>query len=171
MEYSWRFLVEKSPAHVNSYHFLRKPEVQAAYDTHLSDVLKNYETLRDFVLVRLMGFTGFATQGPHGSHKIMALMNEDTPTKWVKVTNTFPYNVEANIEHYVVFTNENSIDLDLVEKKVSELFPDVEKSRLHMFVNEPRLQSINTVFHVHVFVNSQKAASFRFQTFIDTILI
>ena len=63
------------------------------------------------------------------------------------VLNRFPYDVEENISHYVLWMK-NGIFLDIDEYLKSRFFP----KRFVFWTNPPELKSIPSIIHHHVFV-------------------
>ena len=168
--WTFEFIVQKTPEHVCGFELTRKPEVQAAYDEHCKRMLETYESTKDYILVRLMGYTGFSTQGPHGSHKMKCLNADNLEARWVLLKNEYPYDLDDGIEHYVFWTTEQAVDLNMVDSKVKENFPDVSRNNLWWLVNEPRLMSMPCVFHAHIFLRSETKQVGRFSSFVDTLL-
>jgi len=163
--YTFDCIKETTPNHVSGFDFVRTDEVQRAYDQHLADVKRNFASLKDFVFIRMLNFSGFASQGPDANVPLTAFnCKEDT---WTITPNAFPYDLASDVEQFVVWTNASAPSLADVEAKLKELVPGYNERDYHYFVNEPKYQSIPEVFHVHVFRRTHRRPTRPFRL-VDT---
>jgi hypothetical protein len=87
-------------------------------------------------------------------------LQQQEPTTIVLVPNDFPYNVEAGIEHWVLWKLLGSIEEGEVDKAKADLenrMGDV-LDMIH-WENPPHLKSLPDIDHVHILV--QRAANHR----------
>ena len=68
--------------------------------------------------------------------------------KYIIVDNTFPYDVEENLEHKLLWINPDTVlQEDEVDKIISSVFGETI-----YFRNEPKNQSVKGIAHYHIFV-------------------
>ena len=128
----------------------RAPATEAAYARHLGFVRSNYESTRDYILVAKLGFG--ARAGATG--RVAARVARDE-ARWAARRNAFPYDLEAGLVHFVLWTNESNASPARVEARVLEAFAHVPPGDLHWFVNERGLRTFADVAHAHVFVRGE----------------
>ena len=64
------------------------------------------------------------------------------------VLNDFPYDLEKNIEHYVLWSRKR-LENDSIEKILKQEFKNLN---IVFFENPEYLKSIKDIFHIHIFV-------------------
>ncbi len=100
----------------------------------------------DFILSRDFGF---ATQRAGGDNaRLQAVPPAGFTHAVVWVNNDFPYNLEAGIEHHLLWSAGGALSDEQVAQTVAAQRPSSDWETL-IFVNPVRLQSVTNVWHAH----------------------
>lgn len=127
--YNWDFIKQ---FHKNSpsIQINRTKEIENKYNEHKLLLLKNKISIHDYILKKYF--------------------NENCEYKFVN--NEFPYNVDSNIEHILLWFNPNikfKIDTEYIDNLLNELLFD--KNYIY-FENKDSNKSIKSIKHIHVFI-------------------
>lgn len=77
--------------------------------------------------------------------------------KYVFVENQFPYNVDKNITHYLLWFNPNNNNYGITEKEIEEILNEILVGKTYIyFENMEHNKSIKSIKHIHVFVYEEK---------------
>lgn len=122
----------------------REPKEQEKYNRLVEDVLARYETIEDYILWKVFDLTTSRPRGESG--KLACVLPPDLGriTKWRE--NEFPYWVEENVRHHILWSTEPIADEEIVE-----MCDDFLKTKEYVyFVNPPNLRSVSRIWHAHV---------------------
>lgn len=127
--YNWDFIKQ---FHKNSpsIQINRTKEIENKYNEHKLLLLKNKISIHDYIFKKYF--------------------NENCEYKFVN--NEFPYNVDSNIEHILLWFNPNikfKIDTEYIDNLLNELLFD--KNYIY-FENKDSNKSIKSIKHIHVFI-------------------
>ena len=78
------------------------------------------------------------------------IFKNSTNTDYVIKLNDFPYNVESNIVHFVLWLQHTNYTHNAIQYIINEEFKGY--TNVVWFINIPELRSIKTIYHAHVFV-------------------
>jgi len=65
--------------------------------------------------------------------------------------NDFPYNVEDNVTHYILWLDNFEYTHDEIQQIIN--FEFKEYPNIVWFINSKMFRSIHSIYHVHIFVN------------------
>mmetsp|Transcript_4300 Transcript_4300/g.12328 ORF Transcript_4300/g.12328 Transcript_4300/m.12328 type:complete len:209 (-) Transcript_4300:3099-3725(-) len=132
---------------------------QHEYEVFRYHMKQQYRSTVDFILISKFGFDGvLPSVAPNANDE------EDLEKKWIAhpclkdvqtpktilVKNDFPYSVEDNIVHYVLWKIKEPITQQEILDAREELQSDKIKAlEILQWVNPPSLQSIPDIDHVH----------------------
>ena len=116
--------------------------MERAYATYKELTLRVYATMEDFLLCTLFKCS-FAerSDGKRFAVRIEA-------PEWACSRNAFPYDVAADVEHWVLWRNKAASSMKLTAQQVRENFG----RDAVWFVNVPAQRSVHGLHHAHVFV-------------------
>ena len=124
--------------------FGRSQESQDKYDQNKIATKGVYKSTKDMILINKLN---------HKSKKInneLVAINDENNLDINLVPNTFPYNIEENISHLLLWSEE-----DLTDKKVNEILKNKLNGNKYVYFRNPEhLRSIPSVFHIQVFVKN-----------------
>jgi hypothetical protein len=131
---------DKSPPKVG---MTRTVEMETKYEEHKKNIHQTFQKIDEYIN------TKYFSDG--NKNKI-----------FVFVANTFPYNCEANIEHYLIWVNPkfnmffpdtlNYSKFDpMVKKEVHDKFGK-NANEIIFFENIMELKSVKTIRHLHIFI-------------------
>jgi len=132
----------------DSIHFFgRTSEMLEKMKVRMSLVKEKWLAVKDYLLCRFFGFE--STVDP-----ITNLLVSVPDTQKVSISfvpNDFPYNVELDIEHWILWGLEK-MDPEEVKLYLDSKMVDVDGKVVPYvsFVNPPETQSVRNLFHVHV---------------------
>lgn len=140
---SWKEVIQynKNPPRVA---LARKPEIDEKYETHKAHISKNNIKIDEYI-----------------NSKYFSGDNENKICYFVE--NSFPYNCDTNIQHYLIWFNPkfnnmlpetlNSSKFDnLVKKEVNKNI-GFENQYIY-FENINELKSVRSIRHIHIFIKS-----------------
>jgi len=106
----------------------RKDEITSKYKSH-KEKFQNDEQLQTYIL--------------------STYLNEGKK-QWAIVKNDFPYNVDSNITHFLLWINPNNL---LTKDKIDIIVKDFAKdNEVVYFQNHVSMQSIKSIPHYHIFI-------------------
>jgi hypothetical protein len=165
---TWEELVEIIEVEQNIPKLSRSREQQHEYEVFRYHMKEQYASTLDYILISKFGFEAKHAKDDscHESdksddvcHKWMAypsLHDVQTPTI-ILVKNDFPYCVQDNIEHYVLWKLREAITsreiLDARDRLTSE---PIRSMAILQWINPPNLKSIPEIDHVHFLCKIQK---------------
>lgn len=131
--YDWDFIKQ---FHKNSpsIQIKRTNEVESKYIQHKSLLIKNKINIHDYIVKNYF----------------------EDDCKYKFVNNEFPYNVESNIEHKLLWFNPN-INYQINDEYINNLLNELlfDKNYIY-FENIDSNKSIKSIRHIHVFINLKK---------------
>jgi len=151
-----KFLVEKNSVEV----MVRTPADERVYMNWLKVLKSKYTSINDYIKIIVMGYsetvdekTGAKTAGKP-KFNTEKLIFESDDVYYVIRRNDFPYWLEPNIEHYVLWTSVE-FTREHAGKILNEKFPD---SDLIYFTNTPDKKSVKGVCHYQIFVRPKETS-------------
>jgi len=145
-----KYIVEKNAVEV----MVRTPADEAVYMNWMKVLKTKYTSINDFIKINVMGYseivdekTGVKTADkPKFNREKLNFESEDV--YYVIRRNDFPYWLEPNIEHFVLWTSEE-FTREHAGRILHEKFPD---SDLIYFTNTPDKKSVKGVCHYQIFL-------------------
>lgn len=129
----------------------RSAEQRGQYISGIAKLGEKYKTIVDAICIDKLKYPN--EEDPETS-KLRVIESQKPTTKIISfVPNDFPYYLDDNILHYLLWSNV-SISGDEADAIITEKFPKA-KFEYRKFCNPPALQSIPSVFHYHVFIRPQ----------------
>lgn len=111
--------------------FIRTEEDQLEYDLFKDTLTKNGLSLKTSIEDRYF---------------------KTNQNSYVIVPNQFPYVLEPNLEHLILWVAPNqTLNLETIETAISEFMRENSFSEWIYFQNKPQLQSVRDVEHWHIF--------------------
>lgn len=135
-------LVEKDLAQLS-----RSETQQREYEIFRHILKSQYKSVVDYILVSKFGFQRRNVDGLWISDPSVENITE---TRKVLTPNDFPYNMESNVEHYILWKTKEALtptDIDEAKRELSTRLPVVKT--LH-WINPPHLKSLPEIDHVHI---------------------
>lgn len=129
--------------------FGRKNSVNQAYQEDKIRVNKIYASTRDMILINHLNFTPVSTK----NNMISVSIIQEKKCDKLLCLNTFPYYVEKDISHKVLWSLEELNN----DKIIKYLNKTLDKNIEYVFFrNPPHLRSIPDIFHIHIFCKLSK---------------
>ena len=133
---------DKNPPKVG---LTRTVDMEAKYEDHKTNIAQMSQKIDEYINTKYFS-------------------NENENKICVFVANSFPYNCESNIKHYLIWVNPkfnmffpdtlNCSKFDpMVKKEVHETFGK-NNSEYIFFENIMELKSVKTIRHLHIFIKS-----------------
>jgi hypothetical protein len=119
----------------------RSQYIQEYYNYMKHDINKKYNSVRDSILITEFKYKSFIK-----NKKYTAI--DDGKEKIVFTDNNFPYYVEDNIDHKLLWSTKELDDVQIT-KLLKKNFKGV---KYIYYRNPPSLRSVPSVFHIHIFV-------------------
>lgn len=129
--YSWIFLKQfhKNPPYQN---ILRKPEIEKEYLLHKKKLKEKNVNIENYLVEKLF----------------------KNNIKYVITCNEFPYNLEKNIDHKLLWINPKYNDL-FDDNFINNIIELRMKGKLYIyFENIDSKKSIKSIKHFHIFINN-----------------
>ena len=144
IEFNWIML--KIAIAFDKMHLVKRKNRTMKKYQMLKPEIKKYKTTRDYILHHYMNYGIEDCEG-----KLCAVKQEGS--KIISYNeNMFPYNLNKNIDHYVLWTTD---DMDDKMEEVSKMISYYVEGKKYMFYrNPPNSRSIPDLFHVHVFIKN-----------------
>jgi Protein of unknown function (DUF3605) len=131
----------------------RSRQQQYDYEVFRYHMKLQYTSSLDFLLISKFGMTAEKYKGKWKASQSLADMNAPLTRL---VSNDFPYFVEDNIHHFILWKTKEPVSKDEIETVKNELRVDHGAVDVLYWVNPPSLQSIPEIDHVHfLFRNKQ----------------
>ncbi len=146
---SWEF-VRAAIAEGKVSRLVRTPEQTAIYEAFRVETAARYASTFDRVIERVFGYPALPTAG---CGKLAVQIPEPRGTRLVLRPNDFPYNLASGLRHDVLWSEGGPLDEVAIAAYIALNFAGHET--LH-FVNPPALQSVPTIFHVHIISRPQR---------------
>lgn len=129
--------------------FRRKTEVLQKYKEDSIHDEAIYNSVRDMILINYLHYAPYCGFDGKMRATLKCHRKNIQNAKDINlVHNKYPYNVQDNVVHMVLWSNED-LDMNLVDKILKKCLP---KNEFVYFTNPPQLKSIQSVFHVQVFI-------------------
>ncbi|CAG8536700.1 7723_t:CDS:2 [Funneliformis caledonium] len=133
----------------------REKSLQLKYAAHKVKIAQEYSSLDHYVCKVVLNWSKEILQ--KSSTSPQEYFSSKTPSTHYNLRlNDFPYIVDSSISHYILwsklpFENQNEPDVKKeIDSFLKEKFPG-EKEWV-FFINPPRLQSVKSIWHGHIFV-------------------
>ena len=124
--------------------FGRSQESQDEYDQNKIATKGVYKSTKDMILINKL---------KHKCEKInneLVAIYDENNLDINLVSNSFPYNVEKNISHLLLWSEK-----DLTDKMVNEILKNKLQGKEFVYFRNPEhLRSIPSVFHIQIFVKN-----------------
>ncbi|GIL67994.1 hypothetical protein Vafri_21336, partial [Volvox africanus] len=126
------------------------------YQAHRAKILQKYASVADELRGRLFGAPLTVTQ----DGKLVVATSDPTSTNRhiLVMANEFPYYVDPEIAHLSIWCSNGPLSDETVEHLIAERLPS-ETEEYVWFVNPPQYQSIQEIWHCHVFVRNLKSTA------------
>ena len=149
-KYSWKYLTEHIKNGKTIITFDRYSDYTQKYDAHREKLTKRYEKLSDYIKIKYMNWKKIKKED---AFKIYAVKKSRNSLSYVIIENIFPYNIESNIGHYVLFS-ENELQSNDINTKINNFIHEkFKKEKQYLwFVNSKENQSIDDLWHCHIFI-------------------
>jgi hypothetical protein len=131
----------------------RSRQQQHDYEVFRHHMKLQYVSSLDFLLISKFGIAAEKHEGKWKASQSLACM-KDPLTRLVP--NDFPYFVEDNIHHFILWKTKEPVSDDEIETVKNELRKDYGAVDILNWVNPPALQSIPEVDHVHFLFQIKK---------------
>ena len=127
MSLSWADLQKYNYTNPPLVQLSRKKEVEQNYISHKEKLKRDTINIHDYIKKNIIG-----------------------DRKYVFTQNQFPYNLESNIQHDLLWINpELDLDIESIYKLISN---EYKSKKIVFFKNVSALQSIKSIIHYHIFV-------------------
>lgn len=138
--YNWETI--KKYIEVNEgYKLTRTNESREEYNKFI-DSLKKYKSIKDYIYI-----TYLKSESIIENNKICSI--KKGMKKYNLCKNIYPYNVESNIKHYILWSIE---DLEEKDDKINKIIKKFKGNCDYLYFYNPKgKRSISDVFHIHVF--------------------
>jgi hypothetical protein len=149
-----KYILEKDSVDI----MVRTPADDAAYLNWMKALKSRYTSINDFIKINVMGYSAIVDEkgiktADKPKSKTDNLNFESEDVYYVIRRNDFPYWLEPNIEHFVLWTSEE-FTREHAGKIVHEKFPE---SEVIYFSNTPDKKSVKGVCHYQIFVRPRTA--------------
>ena len=149
MPYTLADIRALAPRHVGSTALSRRPDIQKAYEQHISEQKGLYGSTKDYILHRIFELPLHTENGK----KCVAPYPEPM---WRVVLNQFPYDLASGLEHWNVWYSEPYRDYVQAAAIAERVF----KGREYVwFANIEKHMSLPACFHIHVIVRGVSETS------------
>ena len=122
--------------------YTRNDDYKKAYEIHKINMKSKYASIKDMVLINFLNYSKTIT-----SNLKIESKKDDSWLEYKLCENTFPYSIDKNILHNVLW----SIN-DLPDGRIRNILNQTVTNEYIYFRNPPQCRSIPSVFHVHVFI-------------------
>ena len=130
----------------DTFSFVREQKNIDAYNVHKENVAITYETMGDFILHTYFKLKPTKNEK---THKLKIVITDEIAQTdhYVFLPNNFPYYLEDNISHDLLFSikplNKHQIET-IIQKELGN------DSEYLWWINPENLKSINNVWHCHI---------------------
>jgi hypothetical protein len=132
----------------------RSSPVSERYIKHTTQLLNEYASVNDYVRIHILHY---ASEFDEKAGKHVAVASPSSIEDPLLLPNEFPYFLSTDIKHWLVWLDGQPTDPEkIVQEVVDRYFIPKERYDILIFVNPQQLQSVNGVFHAHVFVREKK---------------
>jgi hypothetical protein len=105
----------------------------------------------DRLLAKHYGYGSAPSTNPADAGKLVAVVpSAGVPQHLVWAKNEFPYHMDVDIQHNLVWSAAGSVPEERLLAFVETQRPSAEGWESLLFMNPPHLQSIRNVWHAHV---------------------
>jgi len=143
--YSFEEIVRGSPNHISHTEFERTPQMQRLYDAHKKDVLQKYASMDDYIFRKVFRCPCYS----ENDGKIRAIPPPEEPVLMVWMPNRFPYDLEQNIHHFLIWSNRALLKDEIISCILNNVSV---KSKVYFFENPVQFRTIPKIHHLQVFV-------------------
>ena len=105
--------------HISKIQLKRKPEIMFQYQNYIKTI--DYSSFENFIF--------------------------ENKTDYIIRQNDFPYDLEPNIKHYILWLKDESLDVEIILLENNFIFND----NLIWYRNSPENRSIKNIVHYHIF--------------------
>ncbi|KAI8060577.1 hypothetical protein BC940DRAFT_323169 [Gongronella butleri] len=130
----------------------RHPSVQVVYQQWLTETLRTYGTIEDYLLATKLAPFKTAVADDDDAFSASA----GSPPV-ILLPNDFPYSVERGIDHQLLWSK-RLLSESFVEHFLRDHY-DAFKVEWVYFVNPPEVQSVKKLPHVHIFLRNRQNAA------------
>jgi hypothetical protein len=123
---------------------LRTDHITMAYEKHTANVLKEYNTLEDYILFTVFGFS----RQPNSIGKMVAVIPIDVGSEIRLVENEFPYNFSDDVRQFILWSLKPPAVKDAEEFIQKELTSRGYKE--YCCAINVKKQTIPALWHIHI---------------------
>lgn len=128
----------------------RSPQQQEVYNNFYANVImKNWKSGSDFILANKFGFLIVLDDDLKRAVKRPLPTTEE---KIVLLKNDFPYNLESDIEHFILWKINGSVTEAEIDAATAELRVKYNVQDSVFYINPPQLKSIPDIDHAHIMI-------------------
>ena len=156
---TWEELVEIIEIEGNIPKLSRSRAQQHDYEVFRYHMTQKYRSTLDYILISKFGFDALPEKGDNNTKhqtkwRAEPCLNDVTTPRSILVENDFPYCVQDNIVHYVLWKLKEPITPhEILEARETLQSPSIENmiraKEILQWVNPPNLKSIPEIDHVH----------------------
>lgn len=146
---TWEELVEIIEIECNVPKLSRSRAQQHDYEVFRYHMYQQYRSTLDYILISKFGFDGVVEKNQ--KWMVEPCLEDVTSPKIILVENDFPYCVQDNIVHYVLWKLKEPIaPQEILEAREKlQQSKDINAKEILQWVNPPNLKSIPEIDHVH----------------------
>ena len=123
--------------------FYRNQESTNNYEKTKTEISNKYESMKDMILINFLNYNSKLTD----NNKLVSFKDIDSLRTNI-IKNNFPYHVEDNISHLVLWSRE-----DLTDNQIKNILERKYKNQEYIYFRNPaHIRSIPSVFHIQVFL-------------------
>ncbi|CAF1057926.1 unnamed protein product [Rotaria magnacalcarata] len=149
----WQELIEAAANRELIPPWRRSSSVKERYIRHTTEVLSEYASVNDYVRIHMLHY---ASEFDETMGKQVAVASPSSIKDPLLIFNEFPYHLSTDIEHWLVWFDGQPTDPEkLVQEVVDRQFIPNERYDIIVYVNPQQFQSVNGIFHAHVFVREK----------------
>lgn len=130
----------------------RNAEVLASYRLFRTQLMNEWLTVTDYLIATVFADHARVSCQDDGKKRAEMLVEREAPVKVWRM-NDFPYDFEAGVQHYCLWSSQ-PLSYEEIISEIHSKFDQEDYDHLY-FVNPPSLQSIRDLWHCHVMIKFQ----------------